>query len=55
MKKENKDFFKDKRWNEYQPVNVLKAKVKLTDEHKKKIKIFEEYIKDGKDKDTSNK
>lgn len=55
MEKENKDLFKDKRWNEYQPVDVLKTKVKLTDEHKKKIKIFEEYIKDNKDKDTKNK
>ena len=55
MKNENKGLFKDKRWNEYQPVDVLKTKVKLTEKHKEKIKIFEDYISDKKDKDTKEK
>lgn len=57
MEKENKDLFKDKRWNEYQPVNVLKTKVKRTKEDEKNTEEFVEFIdkKIKKEEDTKNK
>lgn len=53
MKKE-KELFKDQRWNEYQSVEVLKTKVKPTEEDKKKIEEFREFIdeKVKKEEDT---
>lgn len=38
MKKE-KELFKEQRWNEYQSVEVLKTKVKPTEEDKKNRRI----------------
>ena len=39
-----KELFKDKRWTEYQNVEVLKTKVQLTEEDKKKAESFRKFI-----------
>lgn len=53
MKKET-ELFKDQRWNEYQSVEVLKTKVKPTEEDKKKVEEFRKFIdeKIKKEEDT---
>lgn len=41
---EKEKLFKAPRWNTYQPVDVLKTKVKLTREDMKKIEEFRKFI-----------
>jgi len=42
--------FNDPRWKEYQPVEVLKTKVKPTKEDEKKVEDFRKFI-DKKEED----
>ena len=45
------ELFKEPRWKNYQPVKVLKTKVKPTEEDEKKVKDFRKFI-DKKEEDT---
>lgn len=47
---EKEELFKDSRWKKYQPVEVLKTKVKPTEEDEKKVKEFRKFI-DKKEED----
>ena len=42
--KKDIELFKSPRWNVYQPVEVLKTKVKPTDDDKKKVEDFRNFI-----------
>lgn len=48
------ELFKDPRWNKYQPVEVLKTKVKPTKEDEKKVEDFRNFI-DKKEEDAKKK
>lgn len=52
-----KEMFKSKRWTEYQNVEVLKTRIQLTEEDKKKAEQFRKFIdeKMKNEEDTNEK